>query len=68
MLRKLGKMCIRDRIITDSKVNDAKKALALWDDFYKRNERDIDDAYFEKASGVGNHILCCVKQLSDKRS
>ena len=23
---------------------------------------------FEKASGVGNHVLCCVKQLSDKRS
>lgn len=45
------------KIITDSKVNDAKKALALWDDFYKRNERDVDDAYFEKAASIYNALF-----------
>lgn len=43
-----------EKIITDSKVNDAKKTLALWDDFYKRNEMDVDDAYFEKAASIYN--------------
>ena len=51
---KIQELRTPEKIITDSKVNDAKKALALWDDFYKRNERDIDDAYFEKAANIYN--------------
>lgn len=51
---KIQELRTPEKIITDSKVNDAKKALALWDDFYKRNERDIDDAYFEKAASIYN--------------
>lgn len=35
---KIQELRTPEKIITDSKVNDAKKALALWDDFYKRNE------------------------------
>ena len=54
MDEKIQELRTPEKIITDSKVNDAKKALALWDDFYKRNERDIDDAYFEKAASIYN--------------
>lgn len=35
----IQELCTPEKIITDSKVNDAKKTLTLWNDFYKRNER-----------------------------
>lgn len=54
---KIQELRTPEKIITDSKVNDAKKALALWDDFYKRNERDIDDAYFEKTASIYNALF-----------
>lgn len=54
---KIQELRTPEKVITDSKVNDAKKALALWDDFYKRNERDIDDAYFEKNASIYNALF-----------
>lgn len=50
----IQELCTPEKIITDSKVNDAKKTLTLWNDFYKRNEMDVDDAYFEKAASIYN--------------
>ena len=46
-----------EKIITDSKVNDVKKTLTLWNDFYKRNEMDVDDTYFEKAASIYNALF-----------
>lgn len=54
---KIQELRTPEKIITDSKLNDAKKALALWDDFYKRNERDIGDAYFEKTASIYNALF-----------
>lgn len=54
---KIQELCTPEKMITDSKVNDAKKALALWDDFYKKNEMDVDDAYFEKAASIYNALF-----------
>ena len=66
MDEKIQELRTPEKIITDSRVNDAKKALALWDDFYKRNEMDVDDAYFEKAASIYNALFYALTVHKDE--
>ena len=46
-----------EKIMNGSKIEDAKKAFSLWDEFYERKELEKDDDYYQMVTQIYNSLF-----------